>query len=179
MLKCYIGAKIERGSSKSLLNTKNISDRFRPVPGSLSRCTATLHLGAPGQTRAFGEERGQLSRGGCAERRFRRKKINWADVIRSIPTIRLCTAFIRDVRTNRRSGPLSSITGAPTTICSLPVLFRNDLFFTTITSFRWSTDIRGSQNFISSMLELGSGCSLSSFFLFTLVPFIINNNKDE
>lgn len=52
---------------------KNISDRFRPVPGSLSRCTATLHLGAPGQTRAFGEEKGQLSRGGCAERRFRQK----------------------------------------------------------------------------------------------------------
>lgn len=50
------------------VRAKNISDRFRPVPGSLSRCTATLHLGAPGQTRAFGEGRGQLSRGEDARR---------------------------------------------------------------------------------------------------------------
>lgn len=122
-----IHCSLERSRTKSLCTRQK---HQRPLPVG-SRYPFQVHCDVAARCTGSNKsirrgKRTALSQGGCAERRFQGKKINWADVIRSIPTIRLCAAFIRDVRTNR-SGPLSSITGIHT--CAGSFQRPTDYFF--------------------------------------------------
>ena len=72
------------------------------------------------------------------------KKINWADVIRSIPTIRLCAAFYTRC-TNESIRSIIVDNRRTVRYMLLSVLFRNGRLLL----FDGSTDVRASHDFVS------------------------------
>ena len=165
----FILGWIERSSSKS---RRTRQKHQRPLPaGSRFPFQVRCDVAA----RCTGSNKSMKEEDSSREGRMRgeavpAKKINWADVIRSIPTIRLCAAFIHDVCTYESIRSIIVDNRCTDRYMLLSVLFRNGRLLL----FDGRRTSAPHRILFRTRLELGSGYGLPTvciiFFLSRFFP---------